>query len=76
MSVSLSIVIVCEVISTLLIVYGFMHEDKLIAFENNLKKAAKRKIRKARRFIKLVKVGFCTSTLKKEGFTVERNDAK
>lgn len=70
MSVSLSIVIVCEVLSTLAIVYGFMHEDKLIQFEDNLKDVIKRKIRKAKRICKAIKVRVCANTLEKEGFTI------
>lgn len=76
MSVSLSIVILCEVLSTLFIVWGFMHEDKFIQFEDNLKFVIKRKFKKAKRFCKAVKVGICSKSLEKEGFIVltERKD--
>lgn len=72
MSVSLSIVILCEVLSTLLIVWGFMHEEKLVAFEDKIIRFVLRKFRKTRRTIKVAKLRFCAQSLKKEGFTVSR----
>lgn len=72
MSVSLSIVILCEVISTLLIVWGFMHKEKLVAFEDKIIRYFLRKFRKTRRTFKAVKVGVCAKSLEKEGFTVSR----
>lgn len=72
MSVSLSIVILCEVLSTLAIVYGFIHEKKLIAFEDAVIRWFKRKFRKTRRTLKVAKLRFCAKSLKKEGFTISR----
>lgn len=46
MSPILSIVIVSEVIFTLFIVWGFMHEDRFVAFEDKIIRAVLRKIRK------------------------------
>lgn len=59
-------IIICEIISTLLIVYGIMHKEKLVQFEDKLRKAIKRDIR-------TIKVGLCVKCLKKEGFEVRRN---
>lgn len=59
-------IIICEIISTLLIVYGFMHKEKLVQFEDKIKYAIKRDIR-------TIKIGICVKCLKKEGFVVRRN---
>lgn len=59
-------IIICEIISTLLIVYAIMHKEKLVQFEDKLRKAIKRDIR-------TIKVGLCVKCLKKEGFEVRRN---
>jgi hypothetical protein len=59
-------IIICEIISTLLIVYGIMHEKELVQFEDKIKKAIKRDIR-------TIKIGLCVKCLKKEGFVVRRN---
>ena len=60
--------IIVEIISTLLIIYGFLHEDKFIAFEDKIKL----KIRKAKRFCKAVKIGICTKVLAKEGVVIPK----
>lgn len=72
----LAVVILCEVLCTLLILWGFMHEDKLIQFEDNIIFFFKYKIRKLKKFFKAVKVSICAKSLKKEGFTIskERKD--
>lgn len=72
----LAVVILCEVLCTLFILWGFMHEDKLIQFEDNIIFFFKYKIRKLKKFFKAVKVSFCAKSLKKEGFTIskERKD--
>lgn len=77
MSVSLSIIILCEVLSTLFIVWGFMHEEKLVAFEDKAIRWIRQTARKTKRTYKAVKVSICAKSLKKEGFTVtkERKDS-
>lgn len=62
-------IIICEIISTFLIVYGIMHEDKLVAFEDRIRKAIKRDIR-------TIKIGLCVKCLKKEGFVIEKGGGK
>lgn len=59
-------IIICEIISTLLIVYGIMHEKELVQLEDKIKHAIKRNIR-------TIKIGLCVKCLKKEGFEVRRN---
>ena len=86
----LATIIICEIISTAVIVYGFMHEDKLIAFEdkiihwlrekfkeiaNNIIRSLYLKIRKAKRSYKAVKVGICAKALEKEGLTINKKGA-
>ena len=56
-------IIICEIISTLLIVYGFMHEKKLVQFEKRVRAALKR-----------IKIGICIKCLNKEGFVVEKSE--
>ena len=82
----LAVVILCEVLCTLFILWGFMHEDKLIQFEDNvifyfkykirkLKKLCEKlicKIKKAKRFCKVVKVNICAKSLEKEGFKISK----
>lgn len=46
MSATLSIIILCEVLFTLFIVWGFMHEEKFVAFEDKIIFAVLRKIRR------------------------------
>lgn len=46
MSTTMSIIILCEVLFTLFIVWGFMHEEKFVAFEDKIIFAVLRKIRK------------------------------
>ena len=46
MSTTLSIIIICEVLFTLFIVWGFMHEERFVAFEDKIIFAILRKIRK------------------------------
>lgn len=65
----LAAIIICEIISTLLIVYGFLHKDELVAFENKIKKAIKRDIR-------AIKIGLCVKCLKKEGFVVKKSEVE
>lgn len=48
MPTTLSIIIVLEVLFTLFIVWGFMHEEKFVAFEDKIIFAVLRKIRKRR----------------------------
>ena len=48
MSTTLSIIILCEVLFTLFIVWGFMHEERFVAFEDKIIFAVLRKIRKRR----------------------------
>ena len=68
----LAVVILCEVLCTLFILWGFMHEDKLIQFEDNVIFYFKYKIRKLKKLCKAVKVSICAKSLKKEGFTISR----
>lgn len=58
----LAAIIICEIISTLLIVYGFMHEKELVQFENKVRKGIRR-----------IKICLCVNCLKKEGFEVKKN---
>lgn len=46
MSTTLSIIIIFEVLFTLFIVWGFMHEERFVAFEDKIIFAILRKIRK------------------------------
>lgn len=46
MSPILSVVIVLEVLFTLFIVWGFMNEERFVAFEDKIIRAVLRKIRK------------------------------
>lgn len=86
----LATIIVCEIISTGLIVYGIMHEEKLVAFEdkviywlrkklkeiaNNIIRSRYLKIRKAKRIYKAVKVSICAKALEKEGITINKKGA-
>ena len=86
----LAAVITCEIISTGLIVYGIMHEEKLVAFEdriihwlcvrikdiiNNLIRRLYLKGRRMKRFCKAVKVSICTKALEKEGITINKKGA-
>lgn len=48
MSTTLSIIIIAEVLFTLLIVWGFMHEEKFVAFEDKIIFAVLRYFRKRR----------------------------
>ncbi len=48
MSPILSVVIVLEVLFTLFIVWGFMHEERFVAFEDKIIRAVLRKLRKSR----------------------------
>ncbi len=48
MSTTLSIIILFEVIFGLFIVWGFMHEEKFVAFEDKIIFAVLRKIRRRR----------------------------
>ena len=62
-------IIICEIIGTLLIVYGFMHKEKLVQFEDKIKKAIRRDIR-------TIKIGLCVKCLKKEGFVVKKSEVE
>lgn len=62
-------IIICEIISTLLIVYGIMHEKELVQLEDKIRKAIKRDIR-------TIKVGLCVKCLKKEGFVVKKSEVE
>lgn len=46
MSLTLSLIILAEVLFTLFIVWGFMHEDRFVAFEDKIIFAVLRVIRK------------------------------
>ena len=48
MSPILSVVIVLEVLFTLFIVWGFMHEERFVAFEDKIIRAVLIKLRKSR----------------------------
>lgn len=61
----LSTVIFIEVVATILIVWGFLHEDKVVAFEDRIIKAIRKKIRKAKRDL-------CARWLAKQGLEVTR----
>ena len=45
MSTTLSVIILIEVLFTLFVVWGFMHEEKFVAFEDKIIFAILRKIR-------------------------------
>lgn len=62
-------IIICEIISTLLIVYGIMHEKELVHFEDKIKKAIRRDTR-------TIKIGLCVKCLKKEGFVVKKSEVE
>lgn len=61
----LSTVIFIEVVATILIVWGFLHEDKVVAFEDRIIKAIRKKTRKAKRDL-------CARWLAKQGLEVTR----
>lgn len=69
----LAAVITCEIISTFLIVYGFIHEDKVVAFEDKIIRWLLRKIKKAKRIYKIIKINICAKALAKEGIEVKRH---
>ena len=86
----LAAIITCEIISTAVIVYGILHEEKLVAFEdkiihwlrekfkkiaNNIIRSLYLKIRKAKRTYKAVKVSICAKALEKEGLTINKKGA-
>ena len=58
-------IFISEIICTLLIVYGFMHEKELLQFED-----------KVRRVIRKIKIGLCVKCLKKEGFVVKKTEGE
>ena len=60
-------IIICEIISTLLIVYGFMHKKELVQFEKRVRAALNRDL-------KTIKIGICIKCLNKEGFVVEKSE--
>jgi hypothetical protein len=83
----LAAIIICEILSTGLIVYGILHEEKLVALEdkiihwlrekfketaNNIIRSLYLKSRKAKRTYKAVKVGICAKALEKEGITINK----
>lgn len=72
MSVTISGIILLEILSTLALVWCFMHEKKLVAFEDKIIRWVLRKFRKTRRTYKAAMVGLCSKSLEKEGFTVSR----
>ena len=55
-------IFISEIICTLLIVYGFMHEKELLQLED-----------KIRREIRKIKIALCVKCLKKEGFVVKKD---
>lgn len=62
-------IIICEIIGTALIVYAIMHKEKLVQFEDKIRKAIRRDIR-------TIKIGLCVKCLKKEGFVVKRSEVE
>ena len=58
-------IFISEIICTLLIVYGFMHEKELLQFED-----------KVRREIRKIKIGLCIKFLKREGFAVKKSEVE
>lgn len=62
----LAVVIIGDIISSVLIIYGLMHKEKLLQFEEKLKVGFKRSIR-------AIKINLCVNCLKKEGFVVKKS---
>jgi hypothetical protein len=62
---TLAIIIVIEVLFTLFIAWGIMHEDKFVAFEDALFKKAKKKINRAKRNI-------CAKWLAQQGIIIPK----
>lgn len=65
MSIILPVVIFLEVLLTLFIAWGLMHEDKLIAFENALCRKVKKKINRFKRNI-------CAKWLAEQGIIIPK----
>ena len=70
-----TVIIICEILSTFLIIYGFIHEDKLVAFEDKIIRWCRRKFKKAKRIYKAIKVSICAKALEKEGITINKKGA-
>lgn len=49
MNIGLSVIIFLEIFATVLIVFGFLHEEKFVRFEDRIKRKMKRFIRKKKR---------------------------
>lgn len=60
---NLAVIIAFEVAVAAGIVWGFVHEEKVKAFEQRL-------FRKMRRCVRKMKINFCAKTLAKEGLIV------
>lgn len=65
MSIGLSVVIFLEVLFTLFVAWGLMHEDKFIAFENALCRKVKKKINRFKRNV-------CAKWLAKQGIIIPK----
>lgn len=65
MSIGLSVVIFLEILFTLFIAWGLMHEDKFIAFEDALCRKVKKKINRFKRNI-------CAKWLAKQGIIIPK----
>lgn len=50
MSTTLSIIIICEVLFTLFLVWGFMHEERFVQLEDKIIFAVLRKIRRSKAY--------------------------
>lgn len=86
----LAAIIIGELLSGCLIVYGIIHEEKLIAFEDKIIHRLRvkfreitvkiirrlhKKIKSAKRTYKIVKVSICARALEKEGLTINKKGA-
>lgn len=65
MSTTLAVIIVLEVAILVFVVWGFIHEDKFIAFEDKILYKIRKKIKEKKREI-------CASYLAKQGIVIPR----
>lgn len=65
MSITLSIIIFFEVVFIMFIAWGFMHEEKFVAFEDKI-------IRKILKAIRKKKIKLATKWLSKEGIIIKK----
>lgn len=65
MSIAISIIIILELITLAFIVWGFLHEERFVAFEDRI-------IAKIRKEIRYIKREVCARYLAKQGITIPK----